>query len=248
MKATTRAWLVLLATLFGVGVTARLGLWQLDRAAQKEALQSQLDLRRHLTPLASADLARSLGQAASQHDRPAILRGRWLTQHSVFLDNRQMGGRQGFVLVTPLELAPGEAVLVQRGWTPRDLRDRLAVPAVPTPEGDASVGGRLGPPPGRLFSLGGADTGAVRQNLELDSFSRETGLRLLPLSLRQEDAVAGAPAASDCLKRDWPAPAVDVQKHYGYAFQWFSLCGLLTGLYVWFQLLQPWLRRRRVGL
>jgi surfeit locus 1 family protein len=38
-------------------------------------------------------------------------------------------------------------------------------------------------------------------------------------------------------------PAVDVHKHYGYAVQWFSLTALITGLYVWFQLLRP--RRRR---
>jgi surfeit locus 1 family protein len=38
-------------------------------------------------------------------------------------------------------------------------------------------------------------------------------------------------------------PAVlDVSKHQGYAFQWFALCALISGLYVWFQLIRP--RRR----
>ena len=41
----------------------------------------------------------------------------------------------------------------------------------------------------------------------------------------------------------WPEPAADVQKHYGYAFQWFALCALILGLYVWFQLIRP--RRAR---
>jgi surfeit locus 1 family protein len=249
LNAATRAAVVLLSTLVAVGLTARLGIWQLDRAAQKEALQSQLDDRLLLAPLAASELARSLGPAASQHFRAALLRGRWLPQYNVFLDNRQMGGRQGFFLVTPLELAPGEAILVQRGWAPRDLRDRLAVPAVPTPETEVTVAGRLAPPPGRLFALGGADTGAVRQNLDLESFSSETGLRLLPLSLLQVGGLPGGSpalegASADGLKRDWPGPAVDVHRHHGYAFQWFSLCGLLTGLYVWFQLIQPWLRGR----
>ena len=36
-----------------------------------------------------------------------------------------------------------------------------------------------------------------------------------------------------------PRPAVDVHKHYGYAFQWFALAGLITILYVWFQLVRP---------
>ena len=53
-----------------------------------------------------------------------------------------------------------------------------------------------------------------------------------------------APAANpgDGLARDWPAPAADVHKHYGYAFQWFSLSALTVILYVWFQVLRP--RRR----
>ncbi|MCY7369684.1 MAG: hypothetical protein LH479_02135, partial [Polaromonas sp.] len=35
--------------------------------------------------------------------------------------------------------------------------------------------------------------------------------------------------------RDWPAPNVGVEKHYGYAFQWFGLCALTVVLYGWFQ-------------
>jgi surfeit locus 1 family protein len=30
-----------------------------------------------------------------------------------------------------------------------------------------------------------------------------------------------------------------VQKHYGYAFQWFALSALIIGLYAWFQLPRP---------
>jgi surfeit locus 1 family protein len=53
-----------------------------------------------------------------------------------------------------------------------------------------------------------------------------------------------SPEGGDGLLRQWPHPAVDVHKHYGYAFQWFALCALMAGLYVWFQLIRPWLRRR----
>ena len=83
--------------------------------------------------------------------------------------------------------------------------------------------------------------GAIRQNLDLDAFARETGLRLRPLSVQQAD---GAAADADGLLRHWPAPAFDVHKHYGYAFQWFALAALITGLYVWFQLVRPRLKRR----
>lgn len=43
----------------------------------------------------------------------------------------------------------------------------------------------------------------------------------------------GAP--SEGLLRDWPSVGSGVHKHYGYAFQWFGLCGLMALLYVWFQ-------------
>ncbi|MEY2953531.1 MAG: hypothetical protein RLZZ401_1618, partial [Pseudomonadota bacterium] len=39
------------------------------------------------------------------------------------------------------------------------------------------------------------------------------------------------------LSREWPEPSLGIEKHYGYAFQWFGLCGLIAALYVWFQLI-----------
>ena len=52
-----RAVIVLIAATIVVVGTARLGVWQLDRAAQKEALQQSLDTRSQLLPVAAAMLA-----------------------------------------------------------------------------------------------------------------------------------------------------------------------------------------------
>lgn len=247
MKGRRRPIIVLLAALAGVALTARLGVWQLDRAAQKLALQAAIDTRGAQPPLPAGALARDATEAASQHQRRIVLQGRWRPEFSVFLDNRQMDGRPGFYLLTPLELGSGDAVLVQRGWAPRDLRDRARVPVVPTPAGEVRIVGRIAPPPASLYAFDGPDTGPLRQNLDLGAYARETGLALRPLSVLQidagDDGNVGA-AGHDGLQRRWPAPAVDVHKHYGYAFQWFALATLLIGLYVWFQVLQPWLRRR----
>lgn len=241
MNAGARGIVVLVAAVAAAAVTARLGVWQLSRAAEKEALQASLDSRGAAPPLAAAELARNAADAAAQHHRRISLQGRWVGGRTVYLDNRPMDGRAGFYVLTPLALPDGDAVLVQRGWVPRDASDRSRVPEVATPAGPVSVEGRIAPPPSRLFELGAEGQGAIRQNLDLDAFGRETGLRLRPLSVQQTDA-AGAPA--DGLLRRWPAPAVDVHKHYGYAFQWFALASLITGLYVWFQLVRPRLRRR----
>jgi len=245
-RASRRAALVLVAAVSGVVLTANLGAWQLRRAAQKVALQDALESRSTLPPLSAAELAGSVAQAAAQHFRAVHLRGRWLGERTVFLENRQMHGRVGFYVVTPLQLeSRAEAVLVQRGWVPRDLRDRTLLPAVPTPGGVVEVDGHIAPPPARLYEFAPSGSGPIRQNLDLDGFAAETGLRLAPLSVLQ-DVPAGSPAAgaADGLARAWPRPAVDVQKHYGYAFQWFALGALMAGLYVWFQLVRPRLGKR----
>ncbi|MDE2299252.1 MAG: SURF1 family protein [Burkholderiales bacterium] len=241
LSATGRAAVILLATLLGVTLTANLGAWQLRRAAQKIALQTALESRAQLPALTASDLAHTAAAAQVQHYRAVRLRGHWVSAHSVFLDNRQMGDRVGFYLVTPLQLeGRPDAVLVQRGWVPRDQRDRTLLPDVPTPTGRVDVVGHIAPPPARLYEFAAAASGVIRQNLDLGEFAAETGLQLAPLSVQQSDSAA---TAGDGLLRAWPRPAVDVQMHYGYAFQWFAMCALMTGLYVWFQLVRPRLKR-----
>ena len=247
LTASARARVVLLATVLGVAATANLGAWQLRRAAQKIALQSALDTRGQMPELSASELARTPADALAQHYRPVRLRGQWVAGRTVYLENRQMNARVGFFVVTPLQLeGRPEAVLVQRGWAPRDLRDRTLLPALSTPAGSVDVVGYIAPPPARLYDFGGAEGGVIRQNLDIGRFAAESGLALAPLSVQQADAPA---LAGDGLLRQWPLPAVDVQKHYGYAFQWFALCALMAGLYVWFQLVRPRLQRQhqRVG-
>lgn len=218
-------------------LTARLGLWQLSRGAEKTALQTAIERQAQQPPLPG--LPAELSPASAPAHRRVALAGRWSAAHTVYLDNRQMYGRPGFYVVTPLVLADGRAVLVQRGWLPRDMRERARLPEVPTPDSEVALQGRIAPPPGRLFQFDGADEGRIRQNLDLAAFARETGLRLVPLSVMQTE-----PAASEGLRRDWPQATSGVATHYGYAFQWFGLSALVVFLYVWFQLIQPRRQRR----
>jgi surfeit locus 1 family protein len=236
-----RRWVVLLAAVLGVVITARLGVWQLARAEQKETLQAALDRRGELPPLDTAALTADAAQAGEQQHRLVRVRGRWLAEHTVFLDNRQMNGRPGFFVLTPLQLeGRPQALLVQRGWVPRDNNERTRLPELPLAPGVVELVGRLAPPPARLYELGEGETGRIRQNLDLGAFAGETGLRLLPLSLLQTQAEG---PSGDGLLREWARPAADVHKHYGYAFQWFALASLIAGLYVWFQLVRPRVRR-----
>lgn len=231
-----RRWGVLVASGLGVVLTARLGFWQLDRAAQKNSIQAAMDSRRALAPLDPRELASSAEAARQQHHRLVTLTGQWVNSGTRYLDNRQMGGRPGFYVLTPLLLADGSAVVVQRGWQPRDMADRSRVVPPPTPPGTVQVSGRIAWPPARLYEFAGAASGPIRQNLDLLEYGHELRLPLRPLSLVQLD---GAQPLNDGLSRLWPTPATGVEKHHGYAFQWFALSALILGLYAWFQLFRP---------
>lgn len=228
--------LVLVAALLAAAGTARLGWWQLDRAATKNRLQADLQSQRALPALTVTALPADAAAASAQAQRAVQLAGHWLAENTVYLDNRPMAGATGFYAVTPLRLDDGSVVLVQRGWVARDMQDRGRIHAPPAPDGAVVVQGRLVPDLPRLYELGAAGTGPIRQNLDIESFARETTLPLRPFAVVQEDGTTPPP---DGLLRRWPEPAVGVQKHYGYAFQWFALCALILGLYAWFQLILP---------
>jgi surfeit locus 1 family protein len=241
LNSRQRGVAVLLAALLGAAATARLGWWQLDRAAQKAALQRALDERASLPALDAAALPRDPGAAATQHYRPVRLQGRWLTEKTVYLENRPMNGRAGFIVVTPLRVDSG-AVLVQRGWVARDATERTRLPDLVTPNGAVSVQGLLAAAPSRLYEFSAASaSGPIRQNLDVAEFARETGLDLHPVSVLEADTAGNQ---GDGLLRQWPRPAFDVHKNYGYAAQWFGLAALITGLYVWFQIVRPRLHAR----
>ena len=240
-----RVWrrvLVLLAALAALALLLRLGFWQLDRALEKQAMQGQLEASRRLPALDLGQLTEQEASAAAQAQRQVRLNGRWVSDKTVFLDNRTMATRVGFYVLTPLVLEDGSSVLVQRGWQPRNASERTAMADFASPAGPVQVLGQLLLEPSRMYSLGGPERGAIRQNIDLPAFARETGLALRPVVVLEQ---ASSQNSGDGLQRHWPQPAVDLHKNYGYAFQWFALAALVTGLYVWYQIFNP---RRKARL
>lgn len=229
--------MITVSACLAIGVTASLGRWQLSRAAQKLALQADLEAQGAKSPLTVPALRASPDTTSLQHRR-ARLRGFWVKDATVFLENRPMNGRVGFYVLTPLVMEAGsEAIVVQRGWVPRDFQDRGHLPRVDTPSTMVEVEGRLAPPPSKLYEPGAPSGGVIRQNIDLTQFQRETGLSLLPITLQQTGA------ASEGLLRDWPAANVGVEKNQGYALQWFGLSGLIALLYLWFQVVRRFFYR-----
>lgn len=231
-------WLITFATVLSASLTISLGLWQLSRAAQKQALQMAMDSNAHLPEMTESELT-SMPDPMRALYRSVEVRGRWETARTVFLDNRPMAGKVGFYVVTPLRLEGTSAVvLVQRGWVQRNFVDREAVPAIQTPDGLVKVTGRIAPPPAKLYELGRPGSGVIRQNLDIGEFGVESGLSLMPVSIQQMGA------ATDGLVREWPQASAGVEKHHGYAFQWFGLSVLIAVLYVWFQIVRKFSTRR----
>ena len=219
-------------------LTARFGVWQLSRAHTKLANAALVAERSALPPLAGDELARDAATGEGQWQRHIVLTGEWDTAHTVFLMNRTMDERSGFYAMTPLRLPDGGAVVVQRGWVPRDDADPMKVPALPTPGGPVKVFGHVAPWPSHWIDIGHGADGPVRQNLELAPFAAESGLALRPVTVVEDTT---ADNAADGMRRDWPPGngGVSVTTNYGYAVQWFAMSIAFLGLYVWLQFIRP---------
>ena len=177
--------------------------------------------------------------------------GHWVGDRTVFLDNRPMNGGSGFTVLTPLRLSEGpcrgQMLVVQRGWVPRDVRDRQRLPEWEDTRAEVSVPGRVAQQASRTYAIGAegppdASRGRViRQNA--DEAFWQSWLGQAPLAgvlLQTDDEQPGGVA----LLRHWTAPDAGVGKHQAYAAQWFALSAIAAGLTLWFQFLGPRARAR----
>jgi surfeit locus 1 family protein len=222
--ATTLATALLLPLLLGLGE------WQLQRGAQKAALQAHWTAQAALPPLhiASGDLP----DLRAPPGRRLLVRGDWDTRRQILLDNQVVGGQAGYQVYTPLRLADGHAVLVTRGWLPGGPRRDVAPPDVQLVPRAALVAGSAAPPPssGPLARQAVDATlgdGLLRvQQLDIEVLSQHLGMKLAPWTLRLD------PAAPDGYLRHWQMPWLGAERHRAYALQWFLFAVLLVGLYV----------------
>ena len=189
-----------------------LGNWQARRAEEKLALAAALE-RQLKAP------ALQLGVAPVDPEKlvrkRVAARGRFIAARTVFLDNRNRGGKPGYEVVTPLALSPAMAVLVQRGWVERSQRE-----TVRTPQGVVAVDGIALARLPRALAVSTESPGQVRQNLEVADYAKEIGIALQPVVIQQRSELG------DGLARDWPRPDFGVDTHRAYALQWYSLAAL----------------------
>jgi surfeit locus 1 family protein len=214
------------AAIAGIALTAAAGNWQLERAHQKERLQLTYDRGAADAPAA---LSAVPTDAEQLRFRRLQVTGEFVPQAAVLLDNKVLAGVAGYHVIMPLRIAGSpKYVLVNRGWVAAGAyRSRL--PEVRTPAGIVTVVG-IAVLPGRFLELSGTNaSGPVWQNLTIERYRSRMQLDIQPVLIEQHNDLG------DGLARSWSRPDFGVARHYGYAAQWFSLCGLIVFLYVFFQ-------------
>jgi surfeit locus 1 family protein len=224
-------WLPFCAMLVVVAVGLSLGQWQMRRADEKEAIEKRWIERTRAAPFA---LGAQMPAIEDIEYRRLVVRGEFQKAWPIYLDNRPYQGRAGFYLLMPFRIAGSDRhVLVARGWLARDAADRQRIRPVPTPDGMVEIHGVARRNSGRVLELGepvALRPGAIVQNVDLQQLAQASGLSLHSFVVEQIGH------ADDGLVREWPHPSVGVEKHLGYAFQWFALAAtafiffLVTGI------------------
>ena len=218
-------WPSLVAGLF-ILLTLSLGEWQAGRAREKQALQARIDA------LASGPVIVLPGrtiEASEFAQRPVEVRGEFLADKTIFIDNRVYRMQPGYHVVTPLRISGSELhVVINRGWVAAAPR-REVLPQVATPAGEQILRGIATIPLGRVYELGpDIAAGPVKQNLALDRLGAQWGIELQPVAILQTGNDLNG------LTRDWPRQDAGVNTHLAYALQWNVMAAV--GLILWISL------------
>lgn len=192
-----------------------LGVWQVNRAQQKETL---------LTLAANKDKEPRLIQQAPAdwtglNYQSVRLQGQWLPEQSFLLDNRVYQREIGYELLTPFLLSDGSLVMVNRGWRPKQGS------STDLAEDNDSVSGVVYTPD-KGYVIGEAIANAdewptVSLYLDLEAFSSRLQRPLQPvvLVIDRSDSNALVPV--------WKPVVSGPERHWGYAAQWFGLALVL---------------------
>lgn len=206
-----------------------LGLWQLDRAHQKEVLLGEQAERQQDLPL-GLNLVKQL--QPGDRFRPALADGHFLPQQQWLQDNRVHASQAGYHVYSLFQLtgSGGRVVLVNRGWVPLGM-SRAQLPTLPLPQNRLILHGRLDKPASVGIALGKVDYTtpglSVLPYLDVQKLGQAIARDVFPLVLVLDD---GQPAA---LTPD-PLPVAQMapEKHLGYAVQWFGLATALLMIYI----------------
>lgn len=225
-------WVLIVAAGLVLFAMLRLGLWQLDRAEEKQNISdsvfamSQIEIELNSTTI-----------SAKNRYVQAIAYGRYLQQNTFLLDGKVVNGQVGYHVITPFEIKmKKQVILVNRGWVAVGS-NRKNKPKIITPAGELQISGRLNLPASKPVFWDEAvpvvQDGAW-QFLELNDYTARSGIAVLPLMIELDktlDQVGGYVRQWRSYDDHW------VNRHRAYAFQWFSmaLAFLVLCIFVWYK-------------
>lgn len=224
MKAVlTPRWIaghLLALTLISVFIYA--GIWQIDRHVWRAAENELLETRRALEPVPLADNR----DAPDLEFRAVTVSGTYEPEGELLRRSRSHQGQAGWHVLTPLRLADGQALLVNRGWVPYDMNTAPVSDALP-PEGPVELAGVLHPgesePDGFWSGLVPHDPPEGHLNaayyVNLPRLTQQVPDLLQDWYLQLGSQI---PAQTAELPVAVPEPELDGGPHLGYVIQWFS--------------------------
>lgn len=216
-------WPIALAVLLTAAGFLRLGLWQLDRAAEKIEQQAAYTAagRESATPLSRVPIAGLPFDQEQHQNRRVTLQGRYLDQQHIFLIYQTWEEQLGYEVLTPFRLADdARIVLVSRGWSGQADTQLLADALEPLP-GMRVVEGQLHVPTEREASRRNtsqnSDWPLIRRYVNMDELADFFDAPLFPYVVRL------MPEQEGVLVRHWPETVVVTDRHFSYALQWFAM-------------------------
>ena len=217
-------------------LTFSLGQWQTRRAAEKQRIETQAETRGRDAPIT---LPLGITPAQDLDLRKMTVRGEFLTESTIFLDNKVHNRRAGYHVLTAFRPeGSGALLLVNRGWVATGL-DRQTLPTVATPSGTQTLYGVARAYPKAVYELqndASPNANVAWQNITLARAEAHLKRAVHTVILQQDDTPGAANA--DGLTRAWAVATLQAglgsDKHRGYAFQWYALSALLLILWIIF--------------
>lgn len=209
-----------------VGFVA-LGLWQLDRLDQRRALNDRITERitSPVIPLEEA-LAGIPDQNEVEYRRVEVT-GTYSVENEIILQARSLNGISGHHVLTPIVIAGGRAVIIDRGWVPLEASGPPVVEARP-PAGEVTVTGIARRTEVRdRFGPTDPATGELERvaRVDLDRLQMQMPFPLAPVYVVLSEQT---PAQGTELPLVLPAPEVGEGPHLSYAVQWFIFAGVVA--------------------
>jgi surfeit locus 1 family protein len=245
----SRQWiLTTLLALAGGALCVRLGIWQLDRLAQRRAFNAHVEAMWAAAPLTLT--GQPVLDLTTMEFRTVTISGTYDFENQIALRNQYYQSQPGYHLITPLLLDDGSALLVDRGWIPADGNDSPTAWRKYDQPGQVTLQGQI-----RLGQIkpifGGVPDptlipGQIRlefwNSVNLERIARQSPYPLLDVFVQPDvDPVDITPPIAY-----QPEFELSEGPHMGYAVQWFIFAGLLVFGYPFY--LRKQISKRSEGL